>query len=332
MCLSVIISTLIIYGLFSLPIPNDTMFISGRIDLVEYHPYFKEKYKERHESCTTDDDGDIHCKVWYTTEYVKHYPYYLVKDTIEQEWKIKQDYFLILSEAFGNHKITSHPDRCYYGGNPVEGDSNLYTWYNESNAYFPTNVIAHWYNPIKNKQTIFNKKKNILIKYPISIDQEHTNRLLTQTDFTQKDWDILNTKLFEAIRANIILLKANSSEEINEIKDSWLDGKKNDIIIAIVGDYKNPSIVKVFGWTETSRIKYELEQYIIDNGIKKNDLDNILSICIKYYIPYDFSKFKYLKTPPSIWCFIITFIVNIIIIYVCLNEFLNNWANKKNSG
>ena len=66
-------------------------------------------------------------------------------------------------------------------------------------------------------------------------------RLMANTDFNCNHWDVLNTRIYEQVGANVILLNYN---DLEEVKDGWLSGKKNDIIIGFIGDYKNPTKVK----------------------------------------------------------------------------------------
>ena len=327
--ISSILAILIIYLFALLPFNNDTYFQSGRITATIYHPFFVEKYLQSHTYCTPCGKSTC-CHTYYTTEYAKHSEYWSTIDTLGRHWEISKNLHNEIKLEYGNKRITTKPNKCTHGGIVYKGDPYLYTYYNETNSYkYPTNKIVSWYNRIKATQNIFNNKTNYKKEYPKSINIYSTNRLLTKgTDITEHDWDILNTKIYERSRANIILTKVNNMDEAKQLENAWLNGRKNDIIISYVGNYKNPEYVKVFGWTKSSLIKHKLESFILKHGIQKSSLKGIEHIIISNYEPYDFSKFNYLSTPPSIGVFITALILTLSIAGGLGFIFMRNYESK----
>lgn len=335
LCLGSVIISCIVFALTNIPVANDVYYQSGRFNQVSYHPYFVEEYEQRHEetyACGKDDEGNTeYCtRVYYTTEHDTHYPYYLVKDTLGQAAKIdKSQYEQIANEFGGNLRIDRTCRFNHSEQKRVRGDSNLYYYNNDVNSFkYPTTAFGHWHNPLKKSKSIFNQEKDTILSYPGRYSWLNNNRMTTgKLNFGKKDLDILNTKLYETVGANVILLQVNSLQDVNDIKYGWNSGKKNDIVIAFGGNATNPDFVKVFGWYKSEILSTKLETEILDNGL---NLDKIQHIILSYYEPFDFSQFKYLGfKQPELWQLIVTAIITIIALVVgymcCCDNDLNRY-------
>ncbi len=319
--LSIVLTSGICYILCKIPYPNDIYFTSGKIISVSFNPEFTEEYEQSHTVCHSCGKSTC-CSTYYTTEYQKYPNQWIATDSLNQEWEISKNFYDLVRKDFGNKVIRTKPYKCLNGGKIVSGDPYVYTYNNMTNTYnYPTNKVEIWANPLKGQNTIFNSKVDYKKEYPKSISCLETNRVQIK-NINKKQWDILNTKVYEAVQANLIILPIDNSEEANKIESAWTNGKKNDLVICVKGDIKNPEYVKVFGWTKSYRVKRELEQYILDNGIvNNNDYNNILAIVVKFYEPYEMSKFDYIKkriTLPEI----IASIIIVVIIFGCLYNFV----------
>ena len=312
-----IVVSLVVFGFCIIPVPNDFYYQSGRLNRVEHHPYFVEEYEERHEesyACGKDKEGNTeYCtRIYYTTEHAKHREYWLAKDSLGQEKEITQRFYLMVGQDFGKEKSYNggRTYRCTHGGHRVRGDNSLY-YYNSDTVYkYPTTDIGSWFNPLKKSQSIFNTEKPT--PYPNRIDWFKNNR-----SPLGKEWDILNTKLYEKMGVNVILTTSHG-----DLKHDWMRGKRNDIVIQ-VDDVKKPTVVKVFGWFGDEILATKLETYILDNGI---NLDGIQHVILSYYKPFDFSEFDYLKFHLADWQLILVCIFTILVMvgtYVTfsMNEF-----------
>ena len=302
-------------------------FQSGRINRVEYHPYFKERYEQLHTEYYSCGKDSTCTRTYYTTEYLEHPEYWLAIDSLGQAKEIIEGYYNIISKDFGNKLIIDNSRiRFEEGGECVEGDPNLYYYINTTDTYnYPTNRIARWSNPIKRTNSIFFNSEKEFIPYAQAYDWESTNRQRAKTDIPQKEWEIFNTKLYEIVGVNVILVQLNKPSELQELKSSWNSGKKNDIVISFIGDYKAPTEVKVFGWYDTEILSSTLEEYILTHGIKHENLQEIKNIILRYYAPFDFNKFSYLKyTNPSIGVYIGTCIFIFLAIGVGVLQLLCN--------
>ena len=306
MCIISVVLNVVIFNI-SHCLPNDIYYMSGRYIQTEYHPYFVEEYEDSYETCTEDDDGNESCTTYYTTEREKHYPYYLVRDSLGQYSKIDKSQYEQIAGKFGNHlKIKRDVRFNHSDGECVSGDSNLYYYVNETNTYeYPTTKLDKWHNPIKHSNSIFNTTKD-QYKYPERNSWTSNNRNLNNK-ISNKDLDILNTKIYERIGANVILVETENPEDL---KYDWNSGKKNDIIICFNKDLDK---VKVFGWYETELLSAKLEQYILDNGINLKGIEHVI---LSYYKPFDFSQFKYISKPDPMNVAVTFFITFVIMIFV----------------
>ena len=326
--LAIFLSVGIVYGVSLIPFHNDKYFESGRLIQTQYYPYFVEQYQQAH-TVTVSNGKTTTTYTYYTTEYAKHQPHWEVKDSLGKEWGVSKKFHNKIKNDFGNKCKITKPYKCTHGGHVHKGDPYVYNYDNNTNTYkYPTNHIKTWHNPIKGKSSLFNNKVDLNIKYPKHISVYKTNRKLAKTDITDKEWEILNTKIYEKVKANLILVEMKDSKEFSKLEDLWLNGKFNDLVICFVGDYKNPTNVKVFGWSDSSLVKVKLEQHILENGIQQSSLEELQQIIIKNYKPYDLSKFNYLTNPPSLLTIIIALIVSLVVGGICIHVFSCNAEDK----
>lgn len=324
-CLISIFVSLIAYGFCIIPAVNDIYFQSGKLIQVQHHPSFVEEYEQRHETtypCGTDDDGDTkYCtRVWYTTEHAHHRQYWSALDSLNQSYEISEVFYNQVKKDFGANLKSKNEGkyyRCDHGGYRISGDNSLYYYNNDTKTYnYPTTRISKWFNPIKRTKSIFNTEKSVLL-YPTQNNWLSTNR--DMTNHFGKQWDILNTIVYERIGANVIL--TTSTEDL---KDYWMRGKRNDIIIQ-VDNVEKPMSVNVFGWYESERLSLELETYILDKGI---NIDGIQHKILSYYIPFNFKKFDYLKYQLADWQYFLICIITLIILLCSYISFSTNEFNR----
>ena len=320
------IVSLVSFLLTTIPITNDIMYQSGRIRRVEFHPFFVEQYTQVHTQVYPC--GKSTCvRTYTTTEYEKHEQYWLAIDTLGQRERITMKQYYEMGGTFKSKESHTHPNRNRYGGHKVKGDDTLYSFTDTVNTYeYPTNEIVKWKNPLKKSKSIFSHKETI--EYPESDNWRVSNRNSINSIST-KQFDIMNTKIYEKVGANVILTTANSMKDAESIKNSWNNGKKNDIVIVIIGNNFAPSQVKVFSWSTASILNSALETYILDNGISYKNLDDIAEIIIKYYKPFDFENFNYLKTAPEWWQILIGAIFVLFALLRCYSEFSTNWDSRQ---
>lgn len=313
-CVTTLVS-LLVFLFTCIKFPNDVYYASGKIIEVQYLPAFTEKYiyyvPVKVGKATT---------MQARTGYDHHREHWVAIDSLNQFHDISKEDFEQAIKDFGDTEHVKTNYRFSHNGTCVSGDSNLYYYANVVNTYkYPTTALFSWHNPIKRKQSLFNTEKDYK-EYPKRHNWVLNDRLLAPNGIiTKQDFDIFNTKLYEQVKCNVILLKAKDIDDLNKIKLSWNSGKKNDIVIAFIGNIEKPTNVKVFGWYAEEILNTSLETEILDNGI---NLDKLYLIIVKYYKPFNFDQFSYLKTP-TIGQYIITVILTLICMIVLYVYFCN---------
>lgn len=327
--LTVLYSTLavvLVYSISLIPFDNDTYFQSGRITKTQFHPAWIEEYQQAHTMCVSTGKTTS-CTTYYTTEHDHHKPYWTVSDSLGQEWKVSSKFHAQVKSYFGNNKVTTRPNKATHGGHFDGGDPYLYTYNNDTNIYkYPTSKIVKWYNPIKDSDSVFNAKTIYKKDYPKVLDMNRTNRLLTNlgSEINGHDWDILNTKAYSLKKVNLIAVQVKSMSEASQLEKSWINGRKNDLVICVVGKYTSPDNVKVFGWTESAKVKIELQHLILEHGLVKSQFSKMLQIINRDYKDKDFTKFSYLERKPPLWALIVSAILSALVSFFCISEFSNN--------
>ena len=322
----------IVYSLQFIPISNSVYFESGRLMQVRYYPKFVEEYEERHEVCHGNDE-DRYCYTYYTTEHVTHPEHWMTFDSLGRSWKIDKSFYETVRKDFGSPKfeiLTNN--RCTHGGRRVSGDSKTYLSKNATNTYnYPVSVQKDWHNPIIGTKSIFNTNSDIKFEYPETDGYFYNTRLMTAPGltFTSKDWDIFNTKIYEANAINANLFAVASHEDCASIEAKWTGGGKNDYNICVVGPYNKPEYVKVFGWSSNLYGIAQLEALIAHEGITKSNLVKIQDLMIHSYVPTDFSQFDYIKRVCPLWVNVLAIIVAIISCAATYANFSSNWDRKE---
>lgn len=305
-CVTVLVS-LGVFLFTCIKFPNDVYYASGKLIEVQYRPAFTERYTYV-----------VPVKVGKTTTmqtrvgYDHHREHWVAIDSLNQFYDITKEDFEQVVKDFGDEEHVKKDSRFdHINGVCISGDSNLYYYGNKINTYkYPTTLMLSWHNPIKRRQSLFNTEKNYK-EYPKRHNCFLNDRLLAPNGIiTKNDLDIFNTKLYELVKCNVIIMKVKDVDDLNKTKLSWNNGKKNDIIIAFTGNIEKPTNVKVFGWYAEEILSTTLETDILDNGI---NLDRLFTIIIKYYKPFNFEQFSYLKQPT-----VVQYIITIILTLLCM--------------
>lgn len=332
MILCVAFAGLGIIGLSNVKYYNSKYFKSGRLMKTTYYPKFKEKYTAYYTTCTGSGENR-HCTTYSTTEYCIHGAYWTVTDSLDREWEVPQKFHNEVRSKFqSGMPVTSNVNRCWHSdGVPVSGDPKSYVHLNRSNTYeYPVSIQEEWSNPLIGTSSLFNKKasKNS-IKYPKTDGYYWNNRFSRyDSDLTFHDWDILNTKLYESKKANIILLHVDNFRLCNDIKSDWHDGGFNDLIVCVAGSLRKPDNVLVFGWSSNYYGMNALSEFILNNGVSKATSDHILELAELAYYPTDFSKFDYLHREHTPAFYLVLITVLICVGFVAYTYFSTNEFNK----
>jgi len=315
--LSGIVHIISFYGL-----TGDTQVISGQVESVEFHPEWVEKYRERHESTTTDSKGNTKTRVWYTTEYDTHHEKYVSNlnygrgryesDYIDQ--KRYNEFKLLLGGTIQKNGKQS----ARHGGSHYSGDNNIYLTSNTTRYIIP--VIGHlsFINRIKASKSIYthvNPPKDVkLFEYKLG-SRYVPDRLYGKANqhFDELVFNRLNTELGPIKKINIIFVAFNTPEEmISKYQEAkWLGGKKNDFVIC----YYAPESSKpakwsyVFGYTDSVLAKRNIETIMLTLPINNDIFIPIKDEIIKNYTIKNWDDFNYISIEPPtsaiIWLIIL---------------------------
>ena len=176
--------------------------------------------------------------------------------------------------------------------------------------------------------------------YPAQIyDYYKINRVVLDTgvQISQQNYNKLNEKISDSLKdlasqkqVNIVVVLTKNTNEIyaENLKASWLGGKKNDIVVVIsFSDYPTIQWVTVFGWSKSDLINVSIRNDIMDYGkIDEHIIDITTNNIEKYWNRKPMSEFEYLKNEikPSNTAYIIIFVFGILVIGGLVWYFYNN--------
>lgn len=190
-----------------------------------------------------------------------------------------------------------------------------------------TNYVKAVPDSIFHNKVIDEKFKKIIPDYPDKVyDFYHIDRVLDVgvniplLSSWNKSLSSLMCELGYISKANIVIVFVNTSDEsyVESLKTSWLNGKKNDVIIVIgMTSYPNIDWVRVFGWSDEELFKLELADEI-RNQKKVNPigtLDIIKKHVQKSFKYKNMDDFEYLENEvePPIWVIILAVILSLMI-------------------
>lgn len=121
-------------------------------------------------------------------------------------------------------------------------------------------------------------------------------------------------------QVNIVLVTTNKAEDFSyAIRNKWLGGKKNDLIITVGIDNTNKiNWVKVFGWSNNQMVYIRLRDDLMKVG-NITDTANILSVIstdvAQFYQRKHMKDFEYLKdeVQPSMTTLLIGLILSVLL-------------------
>ena len=176
-----------------------------------------------------------------------------------------------------------------------------------------------------NNKDLVEKYKDILPNYPEVYDYYRINRVITVgiTVPSKNEWNIGLSEILKTLgkkkKCNIVMVITNAGdrEYANALKEHWLGGKKNDLII-VVGCTKYPNIdwVEVFSWSKDKILEVEIRDGLqeltleeVDKGVKL-----IQKEVNKHFNKIDMEEYKYLteQNIPPTWVILTTVIISLI--------------------
>lgn len=192
----------------------------------------------------------------------------------------------------------------------------------------PAHVLGHYTNYIKGSpDSLFNKailKSNIynVPQYNSNIFDYYRYNRVVQVGVNLPEATDLNNALADVLRTlgsekkvNIVPVFTNYDANFaRALEAKWLGGKINDVVI-VTGIKPDNTItfVKVFSWSKSSILNYELENAVksLDKFDVKSYTDVVVDRIKKHYVQRSSSEFKYLDdaVKPSDWVVSLSLII-----------------------
>lgn len=293
---------------------------SGWVKEAVYIPEWIEEYTESHSS--TDSKGNT--RYWTTIEHRTHYQEWVVQTTIGK-FNVSSSKWEEIKHNFGGTILSKIGSRPGYDG----GDKNNYYIQNTTKYIEPVNKTCKFRNMFKASQNVMSfpkvpeniEKKKSLYEYPKNPDYFISGRLLGKVNnkIPIKEWDQMNARIGAAKKVNVIIIEFGKGLDDMYAKwqeAKWLGGKKNDIVLCYgIGDENKVAWAYVFGWTEKSIVKRNLETLLLTSKIDNSILPQIEQEIKSNYQIKNWHKFDYLTLYPPM-CIVIIFSILLLIFQI----------------
>jgi hypothetical protein len=211
-------------------------------------------------------------------------------------------------------------------------DPSRYSIINVGDPACNTHSYVNWvkgaraslFNNVKSSDQ--EKYKNLIPQIPTVVyDFYRANRVISPNVAipNQQEWNdnlavVLKT-LGPKKQANVIIVFVNADEGyFNVLKDSWLNGKKNDIVVVIGTENvdSKPNWVRIMSWAENDIFNVELrdELMALEKTSMKETLSTIETVTMKSFKRQSMKKYEYLESEiqPPTWLLILTVVLNIL--------------------
>ena len=297
---------------------------SGRVTLARYDPayvewYMHAVYRTEHYT-TTDSNGDVS---HHTREVFDHYerrtrtvpPSWLAKDSLGQNRSISPEVFEDIAAKFKCRRQEKGHKGNYDSGDP-------YTYFAEptSGYVYPTTATKMWSNRVKAAPSTFSFRKvpegtKGIYPWPEPANWIGTTARLrgTAVDMGSVAWDQLNAELGAAKKINLIAIGFGEAADRGVAltqEAAWVGGKKNDLVLCFGGGTRQkPEWSHVFGWTESTLVKRNLEAMLLDGPITPALLPKIRDEVVANYVIKNWHKFDYLTIEPPGWSYMVLIVV-----------------------
>lgn len=297
--IQVVTTTTIIFVLFSLFYSTSTDLVdkeiwNSYITKAEYHEAWTERVAYechcRDTGCTTCGTGSSRhkcgctrtCDTCYRNDY--HPPAWSYIINGEGSSNCEKVNYGEIARLFGNEQKTI----LHHSGQVSIGDGNMYSvsYTRKQGTLIPASTEHSCVNylkasfSIKKKTGIKNKYAKLLREYPGihegSFGNIEFNRVINVGVNADAKWlRGLDRRLDEDLsllgsrkQVNIIVYLVNTADQnvVQAIRENWIDGKKNDVIV-VIGSTSFPKVdwVQVVAWTKSELFKVTLRDRIYDS-------------------------------------------------------------------
>lgn len=303
--LAFVISVLVHIGVVS-GMMRDTETWSGHVISVSRTPFWYAKWQELETYTVTvgsGKDARTETKTRLVTKTRSYPPTWSINTNIGG-FSIGESEYKRLNKLWGEEKSKPgyRPDFDY-------GDRSDYYLVNKNNHYEPVHDTRTWENRIKAAPSTFSYPKVDdsvpVYKYPSNTNLFRSNRLIGEAKkIDNYQFDCMCARLGPAKKVNVIIVgfgTDKSSQIAHDQEAKWIGGKKNDLVLCYGG---SPKWTYVFGWTEETLVKRNLETILLTNEINTELLSKIEEEICAHYQLRDWSQFDYISPEIPTWAYL----------------------------
>lgn len=306
MAVQVVLMTCVAYGV-SCQNTHDTEILNGRVTRkVRDEVSCRHSYQcNCYQSCSSDSKGNQSCTTICQTCYEHSY---------DVDWDVHTSIGAVIGIDTVDRQGLIEPPRWtkVVIGEPV-AVSHGYTNYIKGS---PDTLFRH--------QGLTDKYEKSLPGYPGGIYDYYRLDRLVSVGLTLDDAKLWNADLSELnatlgaakqVNAVVVVVKNAPAEYFYALEQSWIGGKKNDVVLVIsVDDQLKMQWVEVMAWTDNKLFQVELRDEVYGNGQTLNRTSVIKSLT--HYISTAYKRkpmkdFEYLsgliKPTPGQWIFSMIF-------------------------
>jgi len=346
-----------IYSLFFFTTSNISDIEVWNSYVVKAEYYEKWTEEETYQDC----DSEGHCTT--KTTIIHHPPeWYFITDSNEKKSANRKIY-----NAYVNYFLNEKEKKLFHSGQISIGDGNMfYTVFNKKiNERISTSIEHDYINYIKGTETLHKKTggnvvgfESLLLPYPrtyssvygkINFDRVIKTKGITVSEKWIKNvdeqLDISLTTLGKEKQVNIIVYLANTKSEAftYALEESWINGKKNDVIV-LIGTANFPKIdwVSILAWTENEDFKISLRDNILDLE-NLNDSNKFVNTIVSQislpdnkggYVRMPMKNLQYLVSDITIplWTNVLVVIFSMflswLVSWALINNEIKNWRKR----
>jgi hypothetical protein len=311
---------------------RDKETISGRVVSATHYPWWQDKvrvedYKTETYTTGSGKNRQTHTRRVHTGH---HYEYHNHPEHWECEgyfgayggtetYSITKTFFDEICKNFcdGTPQETQPHKPNFY-----KGDKNVYVANNRNNYWYPLTKWMAFENRVKAGPSLYSfppvPKDVKVFPYPANDDPFKSGRLLgtAAKTISTRELDILNGKLGAMKKVNIIMVGFGNvdSQMAHWLEAAWVGGKKNDLVLCYGGaDPFHPTWSYVFGWTDRTIVKANLQTILIENPVDATILPKIAEEVAKNYAIKEWKDFSYLEVEPPDWAYWVYIIVLLLV-------------------
>ena len=337
---------------------------SNIADVEVWNSYTKkaEYYEKWTEEVTYQDcDSEGHCTTKTRTVY--HPPeWYFITDS-DEKISVNRKIYKSYVNYFGNEKEKN----LFHSGQISIGDGDMYyTVFNKQfNSRITTSIEHDYVNYLKGAETLHKRSggntigfEKLLLDYPrtyksvygnINLDRVLvTNGLSVPTKWkveVDKSLDLVLTDLGAKKEVNVLIYLVNTKDQsfTYALEESWINGKKNDVIV-LIGTTNFPDVdwVSILAWTEIEEFKIVLRDSIIDLDDLNNSKIFVDTIVSQISLPGEkggfvrmsMDKLQYLVSDITIpwWANVLVVVFSMflswLVSWALINNEIQNWRKR----